>query len=647
MRRRAKSAGGSAKSRLRKTAMQVRPHGSTTRRRRISRTLRETEVERLTRELNTIAEQQRATAEVLKLISRASGDPQSVFVNILANAVRICDAHSGVINRWDGDALHLVATHNMPQAFIELRKQSAHRPHRHSATGRVLATKSLIHIADLATDQAYLERNPPTVAAVEVAGVRTILVVPLWKDNELIGSFFVGRNEVQPFAEKQIEVVQNFAAQAVVAIQNAQLLHELRETLRQQSAAADVLKIISRSAFNLQAVLDTVVELAARLCDADQAAVLPNRAYFRAFATYGGPASYNEAVGKVVFEPGRGSVLGRAALEAKPVQVADVLADPEYTLHEAQQKIGYRTCLCVPLLRDGHPIGVISLMRLTVRPFTDKQIELVQNFADQAVVAIENTRLIAELRQRTNQLDRSLADLQRERNNKLMNLEAMAASISHEVRQPLTSIATNGRAAQRFLGHLPPNVEEAQSALKRLIGDSHRASQVFDNIRALFGKADEGVEPVDANELIHAVVTGFQGDLVQHGIAADIKLQEDLPKIVAHKGQLEEVLINLVRNAIEAMQADKNDHRVLRVSSRRRGEDKIILSVEDSGPGIDPKHAENIFDAFVTTKSYGMGLGLALCRMIIERHSGELSLSSAHPRGSIFRIGLPILAATK
>jgi GAF domain-containing protein len=444
---------------------------------------------------------------------------------------------------------------------------------------------------------------------VEVAGVRTILVVPLWKDNELIGSFFVGRNEVRPFAEKQIEIVENFAAQAVVAIQNAQLLHELRETLRQQSAAADVLKIISRSAFDLQAVLDTVVELAAKLCDADQAALLPNRAYFRAFATYGGPASYNEAVGKVVFEPGRGSVLGRAALEAKPVQVADVLADPEYTLHEAQQKIGYRTCLCVPLLRDGHPIGVISLMRLTVRPFTDKQIELVQNFADQAVVAIENTRLIAELRQRTNQLDRSVADLQGERNNKLMNLEAMAASISHEVRQPLTSIATNGRAAQRFLGQLPPNVEEAQLALKRLVGDSHRASQVFDNIRALFGKADEGLEPLDANHLIHAVVTGFQGDLEPHGIAADVKLQEDLPKILAHKGQLHQVLINLVRNAIEAMQADKNDHRVLRVSSGRHGDDKIILSIEDSGPGIDPKHAENIFDAFVTTKSARNGIG--------------------------------------
>jgi signal transduction histidine kinase len=147
--------------------------------------------------------------------------------------------------------------------------------------------------------------------------------------------------------------------------------------------------------------------------------------------------------------------------------------------------------------------------------------------------------------------------------------------------------------------------------------------------------------------LIRDAVTGFRGDLQQHGITASVKLQEDLPKIVAHKGQLQEVLINLVRNAIEAMEADKNDHQVLQVSSGRHDDDKIILSIEDSGPGIDPKHAENIFDAFITTKSHGMGLGLALCRMIIERHSGELSVSPAHPRGSMFRIVLPIFARDK
>ena len=407
------------------------------------------------------------------------------------------------------------------------------------------------------------------------------------------------------------------------------------------------MKIISRSAFDLQAVLDTVVELAARLCGADLAAVHPNRAYFRAFAIYGGPASHSEVASNVVFEPGRGSVMGRVALEAKPVQVADVLADPEYTLHEPQQKLGYRTCLGVPLLREGHPIGVIALTRLTVRPFTDKQIALVQNFADQAVIAIENTRLIAELRQRTDQLGRSLADLQRERNNKLMNLEAMAASIAHEVRQPLAAIATNGNAALRFLGWAPPDHKEVRSALRRIISDSLRASQVFDNIRALFGKAEKGHEPIDANELIRGVLTSFQGDLEEHRITAGVTLPEDLPKIVAHKGQLQEVLINLVRNAIEAMQADKNDHRVLQVSSARHGDDKIILSIEDSGPGIDPKHVENIFDAFVTTKSHGMGLGLALCRMIIDRHSGELSALPAHPRGSIFRIALPILPAAR
>jgi two-component system, NtrC family, sensor kinase len=624
-------------------ATQKRRHDSISQHRRTSRTLRrETEVQRLTSELNTIAEQQRATTEVLKLISSSFGDPQPVFASILASAVRLCDADNGIINRWDGDALHLIATHNMPQAFIELREQSPNRPPRHSPNGRMLATRSLVHIADLAADPAYLERNLAPVAAVEIGGIRTMLAVPLLKDSELMGSLSIGRKEVRPFSDNQIEVVQNFATQAVVAIQNAQLLHELRQTLQEQSAAADVLKIISRSEFDLQAVLDTVVELAARLCDADLAAVYSNPAYFRAVATYGFPANQREVASNVVFEPGKGTVLGRATLEAKPVQVADVLADPEYTLHEAQHRIGYRTVLCVPLFREGLPIGVIALMRLTVRPFTDKQIELVQNFADHAVIAIENTRLIAELRQRTEELGHSLADLQRERNQKLMNLEAMAASIAHEVRQPLSAIATNGNAALRFLGRTPPDHKEVRSSLSKIISDSHRASQVFDNIRALFGKVDEGHELIDMNEIVLEVLHTLRGELKDRVITVRTELTPQQPLVAGHRGQLQEVLLNLVRNAIEAMDAIKDGRRVLQVKTEHHDDPgKIVVAVEDSGPGIDPEKLEGIFDAFVSTKPQGMGLGLAICRMIIDRHDGKLSAWSGKRRGAVFQFVLP------
>jgi signal transduction histidine kinase len=235
-----------------------------------------------------------------------------------------------------------------------------------------------------------------------------------------------------------------------------------------------------------------------------------------------------------------------------------------------------------------------------------------------------------------------VAELRRERNNKLMNMEAMAAAISHEVRQPLASIAANGSAALRFLGHDPPNLEEVRSALSRTVNDSHRASEIFDSIRAVFGKADPGHEPIDVNDLVRGVIDVLHGELEDHGITAGVELPLGLPQIAGHKGQLQEVLINLVRNAIEAMHVDEHSRRVLRVSTERNGDDKVIIAVEDSGPGIDPKQRTNIFDAFVTSKSQGMGLGLAICRMIVQRHSGQLSAVPAHPRGSIFQVVLPM-----
>jgi signal transduction histidine kinase len=232
--------------------------------------------------------------------------------------------------------------------------------------------------------------------------------------------------------------------------------------------------------------------------------------------------------------------------------------------------------------------------------------------------------------------------LHRERNNKLMNLEAMAASISHEVKQPLGAIATNGFAAKRFLGHTPPNLEEVLSALDRMIVSSHQAAEVFDNLRALFGSIHQEGGPVDVNEIVLSALRALRGELAGHGVTAHTALASELPLVIGHRGQLQEVILNLARNGIEAMDSIKGGNRALKVKTERNGAESISVVVEDTGPGIDGKKLDRIFDAFFTTKSQGMGLGLAICRMIIDRHGGQLTASSDGKRGAIFRFVLPI-----
>ncbi len=594
-------------------------------------------------ELREALQQQTATAKVLQVISSSPGDLQPAFGTMLENAMQLCDAEFGNIYTWDGEALHLVAWHNTPPAFAAYRTKGPFRPSATSLIGKMMRTKSVMHVPDATDNPDYTERRDPSlVAAIELGGVRTYLGVPMMKENEVIGAITIFRQEVRPFTDKQIAMLTGFADQAAIALEKSRLIHELHESLRQQTAASDILRIISRSTFDLQAVLDKLVELVAGLCDADMAAMhrleADNR---RALAIYGGPASHRAEAIQVPLRPGRGSVVGRAMAERRPVHVADVTSDPDYQLRGAQHQLGYRTVLGVPLLREGEPIGVIALMRMTVRPFTAKQVELLQSFATQAVIAMENTRLFNELRARTDDLSRSIGELQRERNNKLMNLEAMVASISHEVRQPLASIASNGGAALRFLKHEPPNLDEARSALNSMVQGSHRASKVFDNIRALFGKADRGHGPIKLNKLALDVLHMLQADLKDHGVTTRTSLRSELPIVSGHEGQLQEVLINLVRNAIEAMDGVAEGNRVLQVRAEPHDDGAVALYIEDTGTGIDPKQLDNIFDAFITTKPSGMGLGLAICRMIIERHAGQLSVSPARPHGSIFRVLLP------
>ena len=359
-----------------------------------------------TSELTELLEQQTATSEVLQVISSSPGDLQPVFEAMLEKAVRICDAKFGTINRWDGEALHLVASHNLPPAFAEFRSRTPFRPGSGNPISRMLVTKTVSHIEDLAREQGYLERNASAVAAVELGGVRTHLVVPMLKDNELIGVVIVYRQEVCPFTDKQIELVKNFAAQAVIAIENARLLSELRESLQEQTATAEVLQVISGSPGDLEPVFATMLEKAVRICDATFGNIYRwDGDALQLVATHNTPLAYAEHRRHSPFRADQNNSVARMITSKKVVHLLDAAANDAYltrsdpTVVAAVELGGIRSALIVPMLKEDELVGAFIVSRQEVRPFNDKQIALVTNFAAQAVIAIENTRLLNELRE--------------------------------------------------------------------------------------------------------------------------------------------------------------------------------------------------------------------------------------------------------
>jgi len=583
-----------------------------------------------TRELNEALAQQTATADVLKVISRSTFDLQAVLDTLVESAARLCEADMAAISRPMGEVFEHLTSYGYSPAHKQYMQTHPIPSGRGSVSGRTVLDGKVVHILDVKADPDYtlIDRE---------RFVRTMLGVPLLREGTAIGVIVLQRSTVRPFSDKQIELATTFADQAVIAIENARLFNELRESLQQQIATAEVLKVISRSSFDLQAVLDTLTVSAARHCEAQMAAIVRQKdtgSYY--FATsYGISADSNNYFKSVVIKAGRGTVVGRALQEGRTVQVPDVLADPEYTWSEAQERTGLRSVLAVPLLREGHPIGVFVLARSVTRPFTDKQVEVVTTFADQAVIAIENVRLFDEIQDKSRQLGEAS-----------QHKSQFVASMSHELRTPLNAIIGLTEMMVKNAARL--GTEKAQEPLQRVNrAGTHLLgliNQVLDLSKIEAGKLEFNLQTVQLAPLIKEVI-GTAGQLAeQNKNRLVVDAQENLGALTVDPMRLRQILLNLLSNACKFTKAGEVKLAARKVSN---GSSFVEFAVSDTGIGMTAEQQAKLFEEFSqadrTTAQHfgGTGLGLAITRKLARMMGGDVTVASEPGKGSVFTVRLP------
>jgi GAF domain-containing protein len=587
---------------------------------------------RLFDELRESLEQQTATSEVLKVISSSPGDLGPVFKAMLENAVRICGAKFGTLFHFDGERFRVGAYVNAPPEYVDYQTQRGSFVAPAGAPlAELLRTKAVVRTVDASAQEAPSH----FVQFVQVAGTKSHIAVPMLRDNDLVGAIVIYHREVQPFTDKQVELVQNFAAQAVIAIENTRLLNDLRESLQQQTATADVLKVISRFAFDLQPVFDSMAESAVRLCEAERAYIFRfDGTMLRAVASHNAGPENQDWVYRNPIPLGRQSVSARAGLERRTVQVVDIQADPEYN-YVARDVDPIRTTLAVPMLKGDELIGTITIYRLEVKPFTDNQIALMETFADQAVIAIENVRLFDEIQDKS----RQLAEASQHKSQFLANM-------SHELRTPLNAILGYTELIADGVYGAPP--EKMQAVLKRVESNGKHLLGLINAVLDL-SKIEAGQLVLDfagysLKDVVQTVCTAVEPLAADKKLALKAEVATGLPPGRGDERRLTQVLLNLVGNAIKFTDTGEV------VVTAAAGNGSFNVSVRDTGPGISAADQQKLFQEFqqadnsITRKKGGTGLGLAISKRIVEMHGGKIWVESAAGEGSTFFVTLPVQA---